>query len=151
MAESLVEKANNLSSDVLSSGLLVVHDTRRGGEDDVAELTRREQLHHPLLQVRQSDVVTGRDHTRLVQTVRDVLAECLRNKAPQQASLVLHIPAVQLNHDLAGSVGVDLLELANVACERRLVSECCERLNVENHGKVRKRVRSSPVFDLSAT
>lgn len=35
----LVEETDNLASNVLPSGLLVVHDTGRGGKDDVAELT----------------------------------------------------------------------------------------------------------------
>lgn len=38
----LVKKAKDLASDVLSSGLLMVHDTSRGGENNVAELTRRQ-------------------------------------------------------------------------------------------------------------
>lgn len=69
----------------------MVHDAGRGGQDDVAELTSGQQLDNPLLEVGQVDVVAGRDGTALVDT------------------------AVQLHNDLAGSVVVDLLELANVA------------------------------------
>jgi hypothetical protein len=87
----LVEETNDLASDVLAAGLLVVHDTGRGGEDDVAELTGREQLDNPLLELGETDVVAGRDDTGLVET------------------------AVELDNDLAGSVVIDLLELANVA------------------------------------
>lgn len=76
---------------MLSAGLLVVHDTSRGGEDDVAELTGREQLDNPLLEVSEADVVAGRDDTGLVEA------------------------AVELDNDLAGAVVIDLLELANVA------------------------------------
>jgi hypothetical protein len=86
----LVEEANDLARDVLAAGLLVVHDTGRGGEDDVAELTGREQLDNPLLELGETDVVAGRDDSDLVEA------------------------AVELNNDLAGSVVVDLLELANV-------------------------------------
>jgi hypothetical protein len=86
----LVEETNDLASDVLAAGLLVVHDTGRGGEDDVAELTGREQLDNPLLELGETDVVAGRDDSDLVEA------------------------AVELNNDLAGSVVVDLLELANV-------------------------------------
>jgi hypothetical protein len=76
---------------VLSSSLLVIHDTGRGGENDVAELTRRQQLDNPLLEIRKSDVVAGRDDTGLVEA------------------------AVELDDDLAVTVVVDFLELANVA------------------------------------
>jgi hypothetical protein len=86
---------------VLATGLLVVHDTGRGGQDDVTELTGRQQLDNPLLQVGQADVVAGGDDSGLVQA------------------------AIQLDDDLAGAVVIDLLELANVACDRK-VSGCCE-------------------------
>jgi hypothetical protein len=87
----LVEETNDLASDVLASGLLVVHDTGRGGEDDVAELTGREQLDNPLLELGEADVVAGGDDTGLVEA------------------------AVELYNDLAGSVVIDLLELSNVS------------------------------------
>lgn len=90
----LVEETNDLARDVLATGLLVVHDTGGGGEDDVAELTGREQLDNPLLELGETDVVAGRDDTGLVET------------------------AVELDNDLAGSVVVNLLELANVACKK---------------------------------
>ena len=76
---------------MLASGLLVVHDTGRGGQDNVAELTGGQQLDDPLLEVGETDVVSGGDDTSLVET------------------------AVQLNDNLARSVVVNLLELANVA------------------------------------
>lgn len=88
---TLVEETDDLASDVLSSGLLVVHDTGRGGQDDVTELTGGQQLDNPLLEVGQVDVVSGRDGTALVDA------------------------AVQLDDNLAGSVVVNLLELADVA------------------------------------
>lgn len=86
----LVEEANDLARDVLASGLLVVHDTGRGGQDDVAELTGREQLDNPLLELGEADVVAGGDDTGLVEA------------------------AVELDDNLAGAVVIDLLELANV-------------------------------------
>lgn len=86
----LVEETNDLAGNVLSTGLLVVHDTSRGGEDDVAELTGRQQLDNPLLEVGETNVVAGGDDTGLVEA------------------------AVELNDDLAGAVVIDLLELANV-------------------------------------
>ena len=81
---------------MLSPGLLVVHDTGRGGQDDVAELTRGQQLNNPLLEIGETDVVAGRDDTSLVQA------------------------AVQLDDDLAGAVVVDLLEFTNVALKTKL-------------------------------
>jgi len=68
----------------------VVHDTGGGGEDDVTELTRWEKLDDPLLEITEADVVSWGDDTSLVES------------------------AVQLNDNLAGSVVIDLLELANV-------------------------------------
>jgi hypothetical protein len=88
---NLVEETQNLSGNVLPAGLLVVHDTGRGGEDNVTELTRRKQLDNPLLHVAELDVVAGRDDTGLVDA------------------------AVELDDNLAIAVVVDLLELANVA------------------------------------
>jgi hypothetical protein len=42
MSRNLVEETEDLASNVLPPGLLVVHDTSRGGEDNVTELTRGE-------------------------------------------------------------------------------------------------------------
>ena len=47
----------------------MVHDTGRGGEDDVSELTRGEELDNPLLEVAELDVVAGGDDTSLVETI----------------------------------------------------------------------------------
>ncbi len=89
--QRLVEEADDLAGDVAATSLLLVHDTGRGGEDDVAELTGREKLNNPLLELREADVVAGRDDTALVEA------------------------AVELDNDLAGAVVIDLLKLANVA------------------------------------
>lgn len=88
---SLVEETDDLSSDVLPPGLLVVKDTSRGGKDDVAKLTRRQELDNPLLEIAKLNVVAGRDNAGLVDAT------------------------VQLDDDLAVAVVVDFLELANVA------------------------------------
>ena len=87
----LVEETKDLAGNVLPPGLLVVHDTGGGGEDDVTELTRGKQLDDPLLEVTELDVVAGRDDTGLVDA------------------------AVELDDDLAVAVVIDLLKLANVA------------------------------------
>lgn len=64
----LVEEPNHLSGNVLATGLLVVHDAGGGGEDDVPELTRGQELDDPLLEFAKADVVSGRNDTRLVET-----------------------------------------------------------------------------------
>lgn len=93
---------------MLAAGLLVVHDTSRGGQDDVAELTGGQELGGPLLESAERDGVAGADDTALVQTEGEV-SKYLK------ASRRQHEPAVELDDDLAGAVVVDLLELANVA------------------------------------
>jgi hypothetical protein len=94
---------------VLPPGLLVVHDTGRGGEDDVAELTRGQQFDDPLLHVAELDVVAGGDDACLVDA------------------------AVELDDDFAVAVVVDLLELADVACV--VTSQLCgDEINIRHHG-----------------
>ena len=88
--KGLVEETKDLAGNVLSPGLLVVHDTSRGGEDNVAERTGREQLADPVLDLAKGNVVAGRDDTALVDT------------------------AVELDDNLAGTVVVNDLKLANV-------------------------------------
>lgn len=106
----LVEETDDLARDVLPTGLLVVHDASGGGQDDVAELTRGQQPNSPLLEVGQLDVVAGRDDTGLVETI-----ERVSGHARSGSTYLQHIPAVELDNDLAGAVVVDLLELANVS------------------------------------
>ena len=65
----LVEEPNDLARDVLASCLLVVHDTSRGCEHHVSELTRRQELDDPLLEICEADVVSGRDDTGLVEAM----------------------------------------------------------------------------------
>lgn len=76
---------------MLAAGLLVVHDTSRGGQDEETELTRGQELGGPGLEVTELNGVAGVDDTTLVET------------------------AVELNDNLARAVVVNLLELANVA------------------------------------
>lgn len=75
---------------MLPLGLLVVHDAVRSGHHDVAELTGRQQAVGPAVDVTRLDVEAGRDATTLVDA------------------------AEQLNNDLAATVVIDDLELANV-------------------------------------
>lgn len=87
----LVDVSEDLPTNVLAPGLLVVEDTGRGGEDDLSEGPGREQQVDPVLDVTNGDVVTGGDDTSLVETT------------------------VELNDDLAGAMIVDDLELADVS------------------------------------
>jgi hypothetical protein len=103
MQQNLVEETDDLAGNVLAAGLLVVHDTGGGGQDNVTELTRRKELDNPLLHVAELDVVAGRDDTGLVEA------------------------AVKLDNNLAVAVVIDLLELANVTWSRTLV--CCKKIN----------------------
>jgi hypothetical protein len=86
----LVDETKDLTSNVLSSGLLVVHDTSRGGQDDVTKLSRGQQVGDPLLDVVDTDVESWRDDTNLVES------------------------AVELNNDLTRSVVVNVLEVTDV-------------------------------------
>ena len=129
MIKRLVEEADDLAGDVLSPGLLVVHDTGRGGEDDVTELTRWEELDDPLLHITELYVVAWGDDTGLVEA-RTML---VRVRAASLENIFL--PAVELDDDLAVAVVVNLLELANVtwAC---FVSACRKNLKVPLQPKV---------------
>lgn len=94
---------------MLATSLLVIHDTSRGGQDDVAELTRRKELGSPLLEVTELNGVAGIDDTALVETGE--LSVCSNQTLPTERN----VPAVQLDDNLAGTVVIDLLEFANVA------------------------------------
>lgn len=96
----LVDETENLASNVLPASLLVVHDTSRGGQDDVAELTRGEKLVDPVLEVVNLDIETGRDNANLVET------------------------AVEEDSDLACTVVVNELEVVNVACKVLVLVRC---------------------------
>ena len=86
-----VEEAKDLTTDVVLSGLNVVHDTLVGGEDDVAELSGWQDLVNKLLEVLKLEVESWGDDTALVQST------------------------VELNDDFAGSGIIDDLELIDVA------------------------------------
>ena len=90
----------------------MVHDTSRGGQDNVTELTGRKELDNPLLHIAELDVVARGDDTSLVEA------------------------AVKLDNNLAVTVVVDLLELANVTCNAKSMSVvCCENLKAVHHGE----------------
>lgn len=63
-----VEGETSYSSSSFRTGLFVGHDTARSGQDHKSDLTRREQLCDPLLQLGELDVETGRNDSTFVQT-----------------------------------------------------------------------------------
>lgn len=54
---------------MLPPRLLMIHDARARRQHNQPDLPRRQQLHHPLLQVPQLDVVAGGYHAGLVEAV----------------------------------------------------------------------------------
>ena len=63
-----VEVTEHLASDVLSLGLLVVHDAVGGGQDDLSELSGGENVGDELFEVLKLEVVSGGDDTTLVES-----------------------------------------------------------------------------------
>ena len=86
-----VKETKKLSTDVLATGLLVVHNTGRGSDDNVTELTGGKEVPQPGLEFFDGHIVTGGDDTALVDA------------------------AEELDHDLARAVVVNDLKLANVS------------------------------------
>ena len=74
-----------------SASLLVVHDAVGGGEDEVTELTRGEDVRDPLVELGELDIEAGGHDTALVET------------------------ADEGDDDLAAAVVINNLVLANVA------------------------------------
>jgi len=86
-----VEEAEDLTTDMLGTGLVVVHDTLVGGKDDNTELTRGKDCIAEVLELVEGQIETRRDDTALVEA------------------------AVEVDDDLAGAGIIDDLELADVA------------------------------------
>ena len=86
-----VEETEDLATDVLGTGLVVVHDTLVGGQDDDTELTRGEHSVAEVLELVESEIETGRDDTALVEAT------------------------VKVDDDLAIASIIDNLELVDVA------------------------------------
>lgn len=75
---------------MLATSLLVVHDTGGGSDDDVTELAGRKKVPQPGLELADGHIVAGADDSTLVDASQ------------------------KLDHNLAGAVVVDDLELTNV-------------------------------------
>ena len=86
-----VEESEDLTTDMVLSGLNVVHDTLVGGKDDIAELSGWQNLVNELLEILKLEVESWGDDTALVQST------------------------IELNDDLASSGIIDDLEFIDVA------------------------------------
>ena len=68
----LVEEAEDLTTGVLGASLLVVHDSQRRCHDNVTELTRRQQVAGPLLDLAKLQVEAGGNDTTLVDAAHEL-------------------------------------------------------------------------------
>ena len=91
IARLSVEESEDLTTDMVLSGLNVVHDTLVGGKDDIAELSGWQDLVNELLEILKLEVESWGDDTALVQST------------------------IELNDDLASSGIIDDLEFIDVA------------------------------------
>ena len=87
----LIEETKDLATSVLATSFFVIHNTSRGGQDQVTKLTGRKQVGSPLFEILQLDVEARRNDTALVQAT------------------------VQLDNNLARTMIINLLEFTNVA------------------------------------
>ena len=83
---------------MLATGLFVVHNSSGGGNHNVSELTGGEEVPQPGLELLDGHVVAGADDTALVDASQ------------------------KLDHDLAGAVVVDDLELTNVSWKTKKIT-----------------------------
>lgn len=108
-----VEVSEDLATDVLALGLLVVHDAVCGGQDDLAELSGGEDVVHELFEVLQLEVVARGDDTALVEaTVElndDLAASLVVNDFELIDVAVLLHHTEELDHDLGGGAEENLL------------------------------------------
>jgi len=87
---SLVEESEDLATNTLLTGLLVVHNALGGGKDNVAELTGGKEAGDPSLNLAVAKVVAGRDDAALIK------------------------PTIKLDNNLTRTVVINVLEVANV-------------------------------------
>ena len=90
-ADRSVEETEDFSTDMLGTGLVMVHDALVGGEDEHAELTGGEDGVGEVLELSQRQIEARRDDTALVEAT------------------------VEVDDDLAGAGVIDDLELVDVA------------------------------------
>ena len=110
----LIEEANYLPGHVFPPRFFMVHDTRRGREDDVAKLTGRKQLNDPLLEIGDTDIVTRRYHAGFIDTMETRHSAALQNVNAHVADSEGNIPSVELDNDLARTVIIHFFEFSNI-------------------------------------
>jgi hypothetical protein len=88
---ALVKKSEDLSCNMFSSSLLMIHNSSARSQHNISDASRGQELINPLLQIRKSDVEARGNDSTFIQT------------------------SIQLNDDLAGAVVIDFLKFANVA------------------------------------
>jgi hypothetical protein len=88
---SLIEEPKDFSSNMLPSRLFMIHNASTCSKNDISNASSRQQLIHPLLQIRKTNVESWGDDTTFVES------------------------AVELDDDLSRSVVIDFLKFANVA------------------------------------
>jgi hypothetical protein len=62
----------------------MVHNTSRSCEHDIPKLTRWQELHNPLLEIGETDIVSRGDDTSLVKTINELVT------MPKLATFELH-------------------------------------------------------------
>lgn len=100
----LEEISQNLATEMLPPGFLVIHNTTAGSKDDVAKLTGGQQIVRPPFDIVHLDVEAGRDDTGLVQATGQIdhhLAAAMIVHDLKLADVtVLHHDGQELDHDL---------------------------------------------------
>lgn len=102
----LIEITEDFTTGVLSTALLVIHDTVRGSKNDVTEGTGGEEVGNPLLDIGKGNVETGRDDTALVEATDEVDDDLARALIINDLELtnvtVLEHNLQELDNDLGG-------------------------------------------------
>ena len=87
----LIEKAKDFPSDMLPSSLFMIHDSSTRSKNNISNTSRRQQLIHPLLQIRKTDIKSRRNNTAFVKS------------------------SIKLDNNLSRSMVINFLKFANVA------------------------------------
>merc|ERR1719174_952073 len=99
-----VEEAEDFATDMLSTGLFVIHDALVGSQDESAELTGWKDSVREVLEVSELEIEVGGDHSALVES------------------------SVEVDADLSTTGIIDDLELTNVTVSLHNLEELDEGL-----------------------
>jgi len=86
----LIEKPKDLSSNMFSSCLFVIHDSSTRRQNNISNTSSRQELIDPFLQFVETDVESGGDDAALVQS------------------------PIKLNDNLSGTMVINFFEFTNV-------------------------------------